>query len=87
MSLQTLRKEIDQINHELIRLLGKRLKLAKEIAKVKKQEHLPVLDSNREAAIREEIRSLAKEHGLSPSIIEDIFQLILDYTKVEMEAL
>jgi chorismate mutase len=84
MMLSTLRDQIDQINRELVVLLGKRLEIAREIARLKKEHRLPILDSEREFAILEEIRCLAKEHQLSPPIVEKIFQIVLDYTRIEM---
>lgn len=83
--LIALRNEIDAINRELVALLGKRLEVAKEIALVKKLQGLSILDPEREMLIKEEIRSLAKEKHLSVSVVESIFEIILDYTRREME--
>ena len=87
MMLSTLRDQIDQINRELVGLLGKRLKIAREIARLKKEYRLPILDSKRESAILEEIKSLATQHQLSSSLVEEIFQIILKRTKIEMGAI
>lgn len=83
--LEELRKKIDEINTQLVVLLGRRLEVAKEIAQIKKREQFPILDSNREDLIKEKIRNLAREQGLSAPVIEEIFQLVLDYTRMEME--
>ena len=87
MTLSILRKQIDQINQELVVLLSKRLEIAKQIAQLKKENRLPILDSERESAIKEKIRSLAKKHQLSSSMLEEIFQIVLDYTRIEMGAI
>lgn len=84
MNMQELRKEIDAINEELIALLGKRLDVAKKIARVKKAEALPVLDTQREQNQLGKIRELAKRHNLSPAIVEEMFDLFIDYTRFEM---
>lgn len=86
MSLKELRVQIDTINRKLIELLGTRLEVAREIARVKKKERLPILDAKREDAIKAEIRMLAKEQGLSPTVMEEIFTIVMDYTRLEMEA-
>ncbi len=86
MNLNELRMQIDTINRNLIALLGTRLEIAREIARVKKKERLPILDSKREDAIKAEIRMLAKEQGLSPTVMEEIFTIVMDYTRLEMEA-
>lgn len=85
MTLPELRNKIDQINHQLIALLGERLEVAKLIAVYKKNEKLPILDPVREERIKESVKKLAKEHSLSPTIIEEIFTILMDYTRLEME--
>lgn len=83
--LTELREEIDAINSALVALLAKRFKLTREIARIKKRDGLPILDPNREDAIKIKVRELAKEQGISPLVMEEIIQLILDYTRIEME--
>jgi chorismate mutase len=87
MTLPLLRDQIDQINRELVSALGKRLQIARAIARLKKEQRLPILDPERESAILEEIGCLAKEHELSPPIVKEIFQIVLAYTKMEMGAM
>jgi chorismate mutase len=85
MNLQELRKKIDSIHAEMLVLLGKRLQIAKQIAVEKKKKGLPILDFAREEAVKETVRLLAKEQGLSPTIIEEIFTMLMDYSRLEME--
>lgn len=85
MNLESLRKEIDAINEEIITLLAKRLDVAKQIAEVKRAETLPVDDWEREKLQNERLRELAKRHNVSPAIIEDIFNLFVGYSKLEMK--
>ncbi len=85
MLLKTLRDQIDAIDSELAVLLGKRIAIARQIARIKKRKNLPILDSNREDEIKAKVKKLAIEYGISPIIIEEIFQLLLDYSKMEME--
>lgn len=85
MNLEHLRQKIDKLNAEIIELFSKRLEITKEIAKVKKQQNLPVFDSEREEQQREQLRELARRHDLSPVIIEEIFDLFVDYSKLNMK--
>ncbi len=48
MDLQDLRKNIDQIDNELLELFEKRMKTALDIAQYKKDNNLPVMDPKRE---------------------------------------
>ncbi len=84
MNLEKLREQIDAINRELVELFGKRLELAKEIARIKKREKLPILDEARERRQYEALRKLATERGLSPMIIEEMFRLFIEYSRLEM---
>ncbi|WP_261806551.1 chorismate mutase [Lapidilactobacillus luobeiensis] len=53
--LEKERQEIDQIDAQLMPLLAQRLKVAGQIAKVKHQDHLPLVDRQREAAIYDQV--------------------------------
>lgn len=85
MKLNELRNEIDSLNRQLVDLLGKRTEVAREIARIKKQEKLPILDAGREQTIKDEMRQLAREQRMSVAFIEEMFDLLLDYTRLEME--
>ena len=86
MILSELREKIDTLNRELVSLIAKRMEIAREIARIKKQKKLPVFDEKREKAIQEEIQSMARSLGLSAPIMEEIFDLLLRYTRLEMES-
>jgi chorismate mutase len=85
MNLESLRQIIDQLNADIIALFSERLKVAKEIAKIKKEHHLPVPDSVREEKQLQQLRDLAKQHELSPAVIEEIFTLFVEYSKLKMK--
>lgn len=87
MLLNDLRKEIDSIDEQMIELIGKRIDIAREIAKVKKQHKLPILDGSREEEIRDVVKNLAKKRGLSSMVMGEIIELILDYSRIEMSAI
>ena len=85
MNLEQLRKKIDGLNADIIALFSERLKVTKEIALVKKEHNLPLDDHVREEKQREILRDLAKKHDLSPAVIEEIFALFVDYSKINMK--
>jgi len=86
MKLAELRGEIDAINQELIVSLGRRTEIARQIARIKKKLGLPILDTSRESEIKDEARRLARAYRISPAIVEEMFDLLLEYTRIEMEA-
>ena len=60
MDLQDYRKEIDAIDDELVRLFGKRMDIAAQIADYKKEQNLPIFVPARE---REKLADVAAKAG------------------------
>ena len=60
MDIQELRKEIDRIDSEIIRLYGERMETARRIGQYKKEHNLPVTDTERE---REVLNRAGREAG------------------------
>lgn len=61
MTLENLRREITDIDREIMKLFEKRMNIAKEIAKIKKQIGLDILDKDRELQVIENNLSLIVE--------------------------
>ncbi len=80
-TIEQLRAEIDKLNREIVELLAKRMEVAGEIAEYKKQRDLPVRVPEREKAVIENVKRLAKENGLDEKMIEDVFLKIIEHTK------
>jgi len=85
MILNELRMQIDALNCQLVELLGKRTEVAREIARIKKRDKLPILDPGRERTIKDEVRQLARANRISVAVVEEMFDLLLEYTRLEME--
>lgn len=80
-NLSELRSDIDKIDQKIILLIKKRLKIAKEIGKYKKENKLPVKDSTREREILEKKISDANSLNLSPSLIRKVFLPLLSESR------
>lgn len=61
--IDSLRKEIDATDKELVELFVHRMELSADIAQVKKKNGLPVYDAVREAELLARISALAGEYG------------------------
>ncbi|HID60227.1 MAG TPA: hypothetical protein EYP46_00005, partial [Hadesarchaea archaeon] len=75
--LQEFRKEIDQIDEQLISLVAQRLKLAKEIAGIKQKMNLEVRDEKREREIIDCVRRRARELKIDQGFLESLTRLML----------
>lgn len=75
--LLQLRKQIDEIDKALLKLLAKRMHLVTEVGEVKSQQELPIYAPEREASMLEARRKEAEKMGISPDLIEDILRRIM----------
>ncbi len=71
------RDQIDGIDKEIISLLVKRQELSLKIGKQKAKKDIFVRDRRRETEILENLSNIAKEKGVSPTLIKKIYIEIL----------
>ncbi|MBQ4155690.1 MAG: prephenate dehydratase [Clostridia bacterium] len=83
MNLDELRVEIDKIDDELINLFQKRMDVAVEIGKYKKNNNLPVLNSQRE---REKLNDVAsKANPEMKSYLRVLYSLLFELSRSHQE--
>lgn len=83
--LKALRDEIDRVDEQLLLLLSQRLKVADEIAKLKKKLGMGIRDEAREQIVIDRAKKRAKELDLDPSFVESIMRLAISHA-VSVEA-
>lgn len=76
LPMAELRMKIDEVDKELVSLFEKRIDIAKKIGEVKKKNHLPVIDSKREAEKIKAIRKLACDER-NEDRIEELWKTIM----------
>lgn len=81
MPLIKLRKEIDKLDHDMVKLLRKRLKAVEKVAKVKQKHGLEIFDRKRENEIARKLNKMAKKYGLRKPFLYRIWDNILEETK------
>jgi monofunctional chorismate mutase len=74
--MEKLRKRIDHIDEQLVKLLDERMGLAFEIGKIKKDASLPVYDPEREKAVFEKLRELPKI-SIRDDELRELYELII----------
>ena len=72
-----LRKRIDAIDAQIMKLLSERVNLSKEIGKTKGKSNKPILDAKREAVIYEKIEECSKELMMNPEDCVIVFKEII----------
>jgi len=78
-NIEEIRKEIDDIDHDILRLIGKRVTYIKAIIKYKNNSD-DVKAKERHSEVITERRSYAESLDLDPDVIEIIYQVLMDYS-------
>ena len=83
--IEKLRKEIDEVDEEILKNLSKRKNLVREIAKLKKSMNLPVMDAEREKKVLDNLKNKAKEKRLNKKFVESIYKIVLKNSREEQK--
>ncbi|HUT68089.1 MAG TPA: prephenate dehydratase [Dehalococcoidales bacterium] len=81
MSLEDLRKKIDEIDARIVELIAERQDISKEIGEGKNRTSKLIEDRERELTVLKHVRGLARDKKMSPSDIENIYRQIIDASK------
>jgi len=84
--LAELRAEIERIDRELVRLIGERVQLARQVGAVKQSAGMPALDREREAAVLERADVAARGLGLPFDLVRALFQHIIEMSRRAQDA-
>jgi len=82
-SLEEVRKEIDKIDEEIVKLIALRSRYVKQAAKFKESVE-EIKSQERIDDVLNHVRHLAVSLGISPNLVADLFKTIID-KMVEME--
>jgi chorismate mutase / prephenate dehydratase len=80
MNLEMLRKQIDDMDEQLVPLLNKRIKAALEIGHLKKQRGDQIWVPEREQAVLDHVTRI-NEGPLSSELLQHIYTAIMDAAK------
>ena len=84
--IETLRKEINKLNLEIVAMLSERVDVALRIGEVKKKYGRPIVDRKREAKVYQQVRRAAAENGIAADGVERIFREIIKLcTEAELD--
>ena len=81
MSLEDLRKKIDEIDARIVRLIGERIRIAEAIGKEKREQGKQIEDREREARVLENVQNIARKESISQEDIESIYKQIIATAK------
>lgn len=83
MSLDELRREIEEIDHEIVELIARRTYVAEAVAEVKKDRDLPTTVEKQEERVMERAGENAEKFDIDSNLVKAIFRLLIELNKVE----
>ena len=81
MSLDELRRKIDETDARIVRLIAERTRIAEEIGQEKRKQGKQIEDAVREHTVMENVRSIARQENLEQEDIESIYRQIMAVSK------
>jgi chorismate mutase / prephenate dehydrogenase len=85
--IEKLRKEVREVDREIIKLIGKRLSITKKIGGKKKNKGIPLKDWKVEKEVIKNAVDVASKEGLSVELIKTIVRDIITESKRQQEIL
>ena len=81
MSLEDLRKKIDETDARIVKLISERISIVREIGREKNKQGKQIEDTEREGRVLENIRKVAQEENLDQEDINSIYRQIVNMSK------
>ena len=79
--LEKLRKEIDNVNRDLVKIIAKRFRITDKVKKLKIKNYLPAEDKDRELKIMYSAENLANKLKINPQLVKDVLRRIIEEAK------
>jgi chorismate mutase / prephenate dehydrogenase len=76
-TLADLRRDLNEIDHQLLALVARRQTVSREIARVKRETGYPTRDYQREREVIVNAQRTAAEHGVPPMLAESLMRLLI----------
>ena len=87
--LEKQRAEIDAIDREIVALFERRMQVVVDVARIKKENGLAILDASREKEVIAKVQSYLKDDHLKEELAEayeTLMKVSKDYQKKQIEA-
>lgn len=81
--LKAVRDELAATDKELVSLLAQRMRLIREVARVKAEKDLPSFDREREGAHLDDLLARAQEAGVPEDVVRDVFARLFAASRLE----
>jgi len=82
MSLEELRRKIDEADTKIVKLIAERIRIAQEIGREKSKRGKQIEDVEREERVLENVKRIAREENIAQEDIETIYEQIVAISKI-----
>ena len=79
LTMSDIRKEIDRIDENLIKLLAERQRWVEKAVLVKTRDGLPARDEARVRQVLDHVRVLARGHNVDPALVEAMWTEMVEW--------
>jgi chorismate mutase-like protein len=76
-TIEELRRRLDDIDSVLIDVLGERFGVCREIAQIKQQQAIPMMQPGRILLVKQRAAELAARHGIPEEFVDSLYELII----------
>ena len=80
-ALARLRAQIEQLDELVVRLVARRVQLARDTGVIKRAAGLPAVDRDREQAVLQRVGELARAEGVSDADVRRLFALVIEMAR------
>ncbi len=77
-ALSRFREELNELDEQLVTLLGKRYQVIREVGHFKKANTIPMMQSRRVEKVKDWCAEMGMKVQLDPDFIRDLYTLIID---------
>jgi chorismate mutase len=78
LTIDRLRQDLDDIDAQLVEVVGRRFGVCREIARVKQDQAIPMMQTDRIRFVKQRTAALAAKHGVAVEFVERLYDLIID---------
>jgi chorismate mutase-like protein len=76
--LSEFRRRVNSLDENLLELLGKRFDICREVARYKRAERIPMMQSARVQEVKERCAQLGIKRRLDPGFVTKLYTLIIE---------
>ncbi len=76
--LDTYRKQLDQLDGQIVELISQRFAVCEEVARFKKVERIPMMQPHRVDIVKQKAADKARANGVDERFITQVYSLMIE---------